>query len=70
MSNLFLAIHLATEASRITLRKYFRIESQKGIHIMEYALLGVLIAIALIGSIQAVSDALLDLYLNITNAFY
>jgi Flp pilus assembly pilin Flp len=68
MSNMILDVRLAIEALRMTLYKCLSIKSQKGIHIMEYALLCVCLAIALIASLQTVSNAILDLFNTIANA--
>lgn len=69
MPNMFFAIKLAIESMQETLDSRFDIKSQKGVITMEYGLLGVLIAIALIGSIQTIRDKVFDLLTTILNTF-
>lgn len=66
---MFFAIKLAIESMQETLDSRFDIKSQKGVITMEYGLLGVLIAIALIGSIQTIRDKVFDLLTTILNTF-
>lgn len=69
MPNMFFAIQLAIEAMQATLDRHFDIKSQKGVIAMEYGLLGVLIAVALVGSIQTIRDKVFDMLTTILNAF-
>lgn len=69
MSNMIFNIRLTIEAIRAILHNCFNLKSQKGIHMMEYALLGVLIGIALIVSIQNLSNMIIEMYNTITTAF-
>lgn len=69
MSNMFSAIQLAIKALQTKLSKIFAIESQKGLTIIEYAFLGLLIATALIASLQMISDKTVEMYVAIGNAF-
>jgi len=66
---MFFAIQLAIEAMQAKLDSRFDIQSQKGVITMEYGLLGVLIAVALVGSIQNIRDTVSDLLITIINAF-
>lgn len=66
---MFFAIQLAIEAMQGALNRLLNIKSEKGVITIEYGLLGVLIAVALIGSIQTVRDKVFDLLNTIINAF-
>ena len=57
MSNIFFTIKWALAALQATLNQRFGIKSQKGVTIIEYALLGALIAVALISSIGDLKTA-------------
>jgi pilus assembly protein Flp/PilA len=58
MSNIFVSIKLAIAAIQATLNQRFGIESQKGVTLIEYALIATLIAIAVITAMQGVATAL------------
>ena len=66
---MFFAIQLAIEAMQRVLNRLLDIKSEKGVITMEYGLLGVLIAVALIGSIQTIRDKVSDLLTTIISAF-
>ena len=51
------------------LNKCFAIRSQKGVNTIEYGLLGVLVSIALIGSIQGIQNILSMMFANIASSF-
>jgi Flp pilus assembly pilin Flp len=69
MPDMFFAIQLAIEAMQRALNRLLDIKSEKGVITMEYGLLGVLIAVALIGSVQSIRDKVLDMLTTIINAF-
>jgi pilus assembly protein Flp/PilA len=58
MSNMFITIKLIAAAMAGKLNEHFGIESQKGVTIIEYALLGALIAAALVGSISGLATTI------------
>ena len=63
MSNIFVAIKLVSVSIQAALCKHFGIKSQKGVTIIEYALLGALIAVALIsyiGDLKTAVDSTFD----------
>ena len=69
MPNMFFAIQLAIEAMQARLDRRIDIKSEKGVITIEYGLLGVLIAVALVGSIGSIRDTVFDLLITIRNAF-
>lgn len=68
MPNMFFAIQLTIEAMQKMVDRRFDIKSQTGVITMEYGLLGVLIAVALIGSVQTIRDKVFDMLTTIINA--
>jgi len=58
MSNIFVSIKLAIAAMQAMLNQRFGIESQKGVTLIEYALIATLIAIAVIATMGDVATAL------------
>ncbi|RXK80033.1 hypothetical protein EST62_13080 [Chlorobaculum sp. 24CR] len=69
MSNMFFVIQLAIESIQTTLNKWSNFRPEKGVITMEYGLLGLLIAAALVGSAQALKDVIADLFTTAINAF-
>ena len=67
---MFFAIQLAIAAMQGALSRFLNIKSEKGVITMEYGLLGVLIAVALIGSIQTIRNKVFDLLTTIISAFH
>jgi Flp pilus assembly pilin Flp len=66
---MFFDTKLAIEAIQATLNKLFGIKSQKGVNLIEYAFLGVLMATALVGSIQSIRDKTAELLASTISAF-
>lgn len=66
---MFFAIQWAIQAVKATRKKSCNLKSEKGVITMEYGLLGVLLAVALIGSIQSIRDKVFDMLTTITSAF-
>lgn len=62
MSNIFMAFKLVVATMLARLNKLVGTKSQKGVTIIEYALLGALIAAALIGSIQGLQGDISTLF--------
>jgi pilus assembly protein Flp/PilA len=62
MSNIFITIKLAIAALQARLNQRFGIESQKGVTLIEYALIAAVIAVAVITSMQGVATNLNDLF--------
>lgn len=58
MSNIFMAIKLVSATIQAALYKYFGIKSQKGVTLIEYALIGALVAVALISSLGDLKTAI------------
>lgn len=69
MPNMFFAIQWATEAVEAARKRSCGLKPQKGVITMEYGLIGVLIAIAMIGSFQAIRDKVFNMLTTIINAF-
>ena len=69
MPNMFFAIQLAIEAMQGVLNRLLDIKSEKGVITTEYGLLGVLLVVALIGSIQTIRDKVSVLLTTIISAF-
>lgn len=65
MSNIFFTIKWALAALQATLNQRFGIKSQKGVTIIEYALVAALIAIAAITMVGNVGNAINDVFDNI-----
>ena len=68
MSNSFMAIKLVAAAMLARLNEHVGIKSQKGVTIIEYALLGALIAAALIASIQGLQADISTLFTKLVGA--
>lgn len=60
MSNILVAIKLVSASILATLGKHFDVKSQKGVALMEYALLGALIAVAAVALLGDVGTAIND----------
>lgn len=58
MSNIFIAIKLLSASIQAALGKHFGIKSQKGVALMEYALLGALIAVVAVATLGEVGTAI------------
>jgi Flp pilus assembly pilin Flp len=69
MSNMFFAIQLVIEAIRATLNRNFAIKSQNGAINIEYALLGVLIAVVMAGVLNTIGQLTKQMYVSIGSAF-
>ncbi|RXK80027.1 Flp family type IVb pilin [Chlorobaculum sp. 24CR] len=67
MSNMFVAIKLLAAAMSAKLSERFGIESQKGVTMIEYALVGALIAAALVSSLTVLKGNIAGLFTNIGN---
>jgi len=65
MSNMFIAIKLVAAAMLAKLNERFEIKSQKGVTIIEYALLGALIAAALVTSLTTLKTSIAALFATI-----
>jgi pilus assembly protein Flp/PilA len=65
MSNIFVTIRLLAAAIMDRLSERVDIKSQKGVTIVEYALLGALIAVALVTSVQNLATNISTLFDNI-----
>jgi pilus assembly protein Flp/PilA len=63
MSNMFLAIKLAIETLRATLNNT---KSQKGVTMMEYALIAALIAVVAIGTLTTLGSNVNAIFNNIS----
>jgi pilus assembly protein Flp/PilA len=62
---MFITIKLVAAAMMARLSEHFGIESQKGVTIIEYALLGALIAAALVASLTGLKDNLITAFTTI-----
>jgi pilus assembly protein Flp/PilA len=62
MSNIFVAIKLVSASLTAKLNEHFGVKSQKGVTIIEYALLGSLIAAALVLSLQGLETDIEGLF--------
>jgi pilus assembly protein Flp/PilA len=62
MSNIFVSIKLAIAAMQAMLNQRFGIESQKGVTIIEYALIAALIAVAAIVAMQLVATDIIAIF--------
>jgi pilus assembly protein Flp/PilA len=62
---MFIAIKSIAAAIAAKLNEHFGIESQKGVTIIEYALLGALIAAALVGSLTGLKNNITTLFTTI-----
>jgi Flp pilus assembly pilin Flp len=69
MPNMFFTIRWVIDAVKAAQKKSATIKSEKGVITMEYGLLGVLLATALVGSVQYIRDTLFDMLTTIINAF-
>lgn len=69
MPILFFAIQWAIQAVEAAQKKSCRLKLQKGVITMEYGLVGVLIAVALIGSVQSIRDKVFDMLTTVINVF-
>lgn len=65
MSNIFVAVKLALVALQARLNLRFGIESQKGVSLIEYALIGVLISVAAVVTLGNVGNAVNGVFGNI-----
>lgn len=65
MSNIFITIKLVAAAMLARLSNHVDLKSQKGVTIIEYALLGALIAAALVGSLTALKVDIAALFTTI-----
>lgn len=65
MSNMFINFKLIAAAMTAKLNEHFGIKSQKGVTIIEYALLGSLIAAALVLSLQGLETDIEGLFSNL-----
>jgi len=68
MSNIFVAIKLAIAAIQATLNQRFSVESQKGVTIIEYALIAALIAVVAITMLTNIGSAINTIFTNINTA--
>ena len=68
MSNIFVAIKLAIAAIQATLNQRFSVESQKGVTIIEYALIAALIAVVAIAMLTNIGAAVLNIFTQINAA--
>lgn len=69
MTNIFIAIKLYVEAMMASLNERFEIKSQKGVTIIEYALLAALIGVALVVSLTTLKNNIANLFTNIATSF-
>lgn len=69
MANMFFTTRWAIEAVETARKRLFALKPQKGVITIEYGLLGVLIAVALVGSIGSVRDKVFNILTTITTAF-
>lgn len=65
MSNIFITIKLVAAAMLARLSNHVDLKSQKGVTIIEYALLGALIAAALVGSLTVLKVDIAALFTKI-----
>lgn len=65
MSNIFIAIKLVAVAMMAKLNGRFGIESQKGVSLIEYALIGALIAVAAVAMLDNVGTSVNEVFGNI-----
>jgi len=65
MLTLIITIKVLVEA---TLNKYFGVKTQKGVTVMEYALIAALISIAAIAVMPGIGTTVLHIFQNIANA--
>lgn len=68
MSNIFVAIKLVSASILATLGKHFDVKSQKGVTIIEYALLGALIAAFLVTSITTLRGDIATLFTTLASS--
>jgi pilus assembly protein Flp/PilA len=68
MSNIFVSIKLAIAAMQAMLNQRFGIESQKGVTLIEYALIAALIAVAVITALQTIGTDLNTLFADVAAA--
>jgi pilus assembly protein Flp/PilA len=68
MLNIFVSIKLAIAAIQATLNQRFGVESQKGVTLIEYALIAALIAVAVITALRTVGTDLNTLFGDIATA--
>ena len=67
MSNIFVVVKMVSAAIQASLYKHFGvIKSQKGVSMMEYALIAALISVVAIASLQAVGSNVKNAFDNIT----
>lgn len=69
MSTIFFVIQSANKAIQAIVSKNDAIKKQKGAIIIEYAWLGVLIAVVVAGTVQLIGEKVLDMLTTAANAF-
>jgi pilus assembly protein Flp/PilA len=69
MSNMFITIKLLAAAMMARLNEHFEIKSEKGVTIIEYALLAALIAVALVTAMTTLKNNIANPFTNIATAF-
>lgn len=69
MSVIFFVMQSAIRTIQATVSKNDDVKKQKGAIIIEYALLGVLIAVIVAGSVQLIGEKVVDMLTTAANAF-